>query len=154
RSDRAYYSGVDDREWDYRSGCPVGLRSVCTSTAFVAVAPRPLSPRRQGAVAVAQSSQSGPSWCEETLGRFFLARAIGLNLSRHRVEVGKMWPTRMPLFVDGAVELAPVHPGRGSLQEYSFEDDHLIFGMTDLKVGVVSRNCVAASQPVHQLFVF
>src|SRR5215472_13842743 len=61
-----------------------------------------------------------------------------------------MWPPRMPLFVDGAVDLAPVHPGRGSLQECSFEDDHLIFGMTDLEVGVVFRNRLTAGQPVQQ----
>ena len=73
-----------------------------------------------------------------------------LYLRRHRIEVGKVWVPSMPLFVDRAINLSPVHPCRGSSQEGCSEDYHLILGMTAPNERVAFRNRFAAGQPILQ----
>src|SRR5215469_1595303 len=76
-----------------------------------------------------------------------------LDLSRHRVGVGKKWAQSMPLVVDPAIELLPVHSLRPRSQECGFEEYHLILRMTGLHEKVAGRNRVAAGQPVHPVLV-
>ena len=76
-----------------------------------------------------------------------------LDLSRHRVGVGKVGALRMPPVVEGAIELSPVHSLPRRSQECGFEEYHLILRMTDLHEEVACRNRVAAGQPVHPVRV-
>src|SRR5215831_13673654 len=76
-----------------------------------------------------------------------------LDLSRHRVGVGKLGALRMPPVVDGAIELSPVHSLRRRSQECGFEECHLNLRMTGLTEEVACRNRVAAGQPVHPVLV-
>ena len=76
-----------------------------------------------------------------------------LDLSRHLVEVGKVWTPSAPLVADPAIELLPVHSLRRRSQECGFEEYHLILRMTDLHEEVAGRNRVAAGQPVHPVLV-
>src|SRR5215831_18208365 len=64
-----------------------------------------------------------------------------------------MWPTRMPLFIDGAINLSPVQSLRRRSQECGFEEYHLILGMLGLQEEVAGRNRVTAGQPVHPVLV-
>src|SRR5215831_10595064 len=76
-----------------------------------------------------------------------------LDLSRHRVEVGKVWTLSAPLVEDPAIDLSPVHALRRSSQECGFEECHLILRMTGLHEEVTCRNRVAGGQPVHPVLV-
>src|SRR5215831_2734897 len=89
-----------------------------------------LSGKNKGLGLSADEFKRGKGYRSAAVLQSVPARAILLDLSRHRLEVGKMGAPLLPLFVDGAIDLTPVHPVRRSSQECCSDESDLILGMT------------------------